>query len=260
VRTGEEVARVRSLSLRGYNHCAISRTTGIPRSTVCGWLNGRAPRFGGDRTRGAACARCGPIGDPFPQMIVFEYAYLLGLYLGDGCLLKHPRGVYRLHVYLDAAYPLIGQECLAAMACVMPSSKASLRRHRRWRMLNLVSYSTHWPHLFPQHGAGPKHERKIALEPWQQHIVERYPGRLLRGLIHPTVAGSPTRSAIRRRPTATRATSSPTAPTTSSASSATPATGWRSRGGRTALGTSRSLAGGRSRSWIAMSDQSAEPL
>lgn len=35
-----------------------------------------------------------------------------------------------------------------------------------------------------QHGPGVKHERRIALEPWQQRIVERYPGRLLRGLIH----------------------------------------------------------------------------
>jgi len=51
-------------------------------------------------------------------------------------------------------------------------------------MLNVVSYSQHWPHLFPQHGPGPKHGRRIELEPWQRRIVERHPGRLLRGLIH----------------------------------------------------------------------------
>lgn len=119
-----------------------------------------------------------------PALVVHSYAYLLGLYLGDGCLLRHPRDVYRLHITLDAKYPVIADECQAAMACAMPSSRATKRRDPHWRMLHLVSYSQHWPHVFPQHGPGRKHERRIALEPWQQRIVDRYPGRLLRGLIH----------------------------------------------------------------------------
>jgi len=79
---------------------------------------------------------------------------------------------------------LIAEECLAAMSLTMPASKATMSRDSRAQMLNLVSFSKHWPHLFPQHGPGVKHERKIALEPWQRRIVDRYPGRLLRGLIH----------------------------------------------------------------------------
>ena len=46
------------------------------------------------------------------------------------------------------------------------------------------SYWNHWPCLFPQHGLGPKHSRSITLVKWQQEIVDAYPGRLLRGLIH----------------------------------------------------------------------------
>jgi hypothetical protein len=183
VRSPEEIERVKELSAE-HNKCEIARLTGIPRSTISGWLNGRAPRFAADRTRGGSCLRCGYLRHPFASPAVYEYAYLLGLYLGDGCLLKHPRGVYRLHVFLDSAYPVIAAECEASMSLVMPESQASCRRHPRWNMLNLVSYSTHWPHLFPQHGPGRKHQRKIALEPWQQLIADRYPGRLLRGLIH----------------------------------------------------------------------------
>lgn len=70
------------------------------------------------------------------------------------------------------------------MALVMPESKVTTTRNRHCRMLELKSYSKHWPHMLPQHGQGLKHKRKIAFEPWQQKIVERYPGRLLRGLIH----------------------------------------------------------------------------
>jgi hypothetical protein len=184
VRSCEEFDRVVSLSAANRNNCEISRITGIPRSTISQWLNGRAPRFGVDRIRRGTCMRCGDLQHPFPRLIDFQYAYLLGMYLGDGCLLKHPRNVYRLHIFLDAAYPVIAAECEAAMSLVMPASKASCRRHAHYNMLNLVSYSKHWPHLFPQHGPGPKHKRRIALEPWQQLIADRYPGRLLRGLIH----------------------------------------------------------------------------
>ena len=42
----------------------------------------------------------------------------------------------------------------------------------------------HWPCLFPQHGPGRKHNRRIALEPWQVAIVDQHPGRFLRGLFH----------------------------------------------------------------------------
>ncbi len=50
--------------------------------------------------------------------------------------------------------------------------------------VNVYTCWKHWPCLFPQHAPGPKHLRPIALERWQQDLVERYPRRLLRGLIN----------------------------------------------------------------------------
>jgi hypothetical protein len=38
--------------------------------------------------------------------------------------------------------------------------------------------------VFPQHGPGRKHERRIQLAPWQSQIVAAYPKPLIRGLIH----------------------------------------------------------------------------
>lgn len=47
------------------------------------------------------------------------------------------------------------------------------------------SYSSHWPCLFPQHGPGKKHERRIELETWQRAIaLDGRPDRLVRGLLH----------------------------------------------------------------------------
>jgi hypothetical protein len=38
--------------------------------------------------------------------------------------------------------------------------------------------------LFPQHGPGRKHQRKIALADWQEQLVGQAPQAFLRGLIH----------------------------------------------------------------------------
>jgi hypothetical protein len=70
------------------------------------------------------------------------------------------------------------------MALVMPTSKASVYWHKRERVAEASSFSRHWPCLFPQHGPGRKSHREIRLTAWQRAIAERYPGRLLRGLIH----------------------------------------------------------------------------
>ncbi|HEX2057164.1 MAG TPA: hypothetical protein VHI71_02240 [Actinomycetota bacterium] len=45
-------------------------------------------------------------------------------------------------------------------------------------------YSKHWFCLFPQHGPGRKHQRRIVLSDWQEAIVQRDPEALVRGLIH----------------------------------------------------------------------------
>ena len=46
------------------------------------------------------------------------------------------------------------------------------------------SASKHGPCLFPQHGPGRKHQRKIELEKWQVAVMQKFPGELARGLFH----------------------------------------------------------------------------
>jgi hypothetical protein len=110
-----------------------------------------------------------------------QYAYLLGLYLGDGCLSLHRRGVYRLRISLDARYPGIIAECARAMAAV---SRRSVGQNRAPGCIVVGAYWKHWYCVFPQHGRGLKHRRSIGLTPWQRNITRRYPEELLRGFIH----------------------------------------------------------------------------
>jgi hypothetical protein len=92
--------------------------------------------------------------------------------------------VFGLRVHLDRSYPVIVRECEAAIAILAPENKVSTIRSGAYRMDVPHAYSRHWPCLFPQHGAGRKHERRIELEAWQREILGRYPWRFLRGLIH----------------------------------------------------------------------------
>ena len=110
------------------------------------------------------------------------YAYLLGLYLGDGYLLRQPKGVYLLSIACCDAWPGLIAAAKNATRQVMPASAVFARQSRG--MTEVKSTSKHWLCLFPQHGPGMKHTRKIELADWQQVIVDRYPGDFVRGLIH----------------------------------------------------------------------------
>jgi hypothetical protein len=109
-----------------------------------------------------------------------EYAYLLGLYLGDGYLATNPR-VPVLRIICAEAYPGLIDACERAMRATLARS---VQRIPKQGCIAVQAYSMHWPCLFPQHGPGKKHDRKIRLVDWQQQIVDQLPQSFLRGLFH----------------------------------------------------------------------------
>ncbi|GAA4184480.1 hypothetical protein GCM10022252_13470 [Streptosporangium oxazolinicum] len=92
------------------------------------------------------------------------------------------KGVYQLSLSCGDNWPGLIAEAADVMAAVMPTSSVS--RRRKNGCTEVKSHSKHWVCLFPQHGPGRKHLRKIALEDWQRKIVEMHPGRFARGLMH----------------------------------------------------------------------------
>jgi hypothetical protein len=112
-----------------------------------------------------------------------RYAYLLGLYLGDGYIVHHRRGVYRLTITLDAKYPGIVSECREAIEAVMPKGRVGIQFRHGGTCAWVINSSKQWPCLLPQHGPGKKHERLIELADWQQRVGRAHVKHLLRGLI-----------------------------------------------------------------------------
>jgi len=144
------------------------------------WRIGRIPSSA--RLRAAMCDVCR--GAANPSVPSGQYAYLLGQYLGDGSITEMRRGVHLLRIITDARYPGIIEECATAMTAVMPHNKVRIAPAHDSAAMIVSAYSKHWPCLFPQHGPGMKHTRKICLESWQVAIVQDHPEAFLRGLIH----------------------------------------------------------------------------
>jgi hypothetical protein len=103
------------------------------------------------------------------------------LYLGDGCI-SRDRRVWKLRIVVDKKYPAIIDRCRAALDTLMPGQHAGIIMKKG--CVEVWLYSKHWPCLFPQHGPGRKHTRRIALEPWQQALVDEATEEFILGLIH----------------------------------------------------------------------------
>jgi hypothetical protein len=111
-----------------------------------------------------------------------DYAELLGLYLGDGHIAQGPR-TQRLRISLDAAHPNVVRETESLLGRCFTSNRVGRVTACGGTNVIVYVYNRHLACLFPQAGAGKKHERPIVLESWQQAIVAHAPWSLLRGLI-----------------------------------------------------------------------------
>ena len=158
-----------ALIAAGASFRATSALTGIPYGTVRNWGSGRT-----DGSRHLANFDLQALPAP-------DYSYLLGIYLGDGHLWVSARTA-RLQICQDLRYPGIIEEIEQAIQAVMPTS--AVAGYDKVGCREIQCYSRWWPTLFPQHGPGRKHERRIELEPWQRAITHAQPRSFIRGLIH----------------------------------------------------------------------------
>ena len=191
MRSYDEYKRILLLWEEGLNKSEIERRTGIPRPTIRDCIN----KYGSFDQLIEYIAQheqplllkilTGEIEDDY-QTTLIAYSYFLGLYLGDGNIVK-TRKIYRLRVTLDAKYPGIINSCMQAGKMLLPNNQVGLvkRLHEgRLSCVDVSLYHKDLPLFFPQHGSGDKYTRKIILDGWQQRIVDTYPLEFFRGLYH----------------------------------------------------------------------------
>jgi len=67
---------------------------------------------------------------------------------------------------------------------LLPGNRAHVQPKHGEHAVEVGISSRQLPCLFPQHGPGRKHDRRIELAAWQQPLADRCADLLLRGLIH----------------------------------------------------------------------------
>jgi hypothetical protein len=169
--TSAKVTQVLQLIESGLSDNAVADSSGISRATVNRWR-----RFGVPTVH---CEPRKPLSRPLDDS---AYAYLLGMYLGDGWVGQMAR-TWGIKVALDAGYPGVARECVGTMGRVSNARVRVLLR-REHSTVVVQAHGRDWPSLFPQHGPGKKHERKIELVDWQLLITRQYTQEFIRGLIH----------------------------------------------------------------------------
>ncbi|MEU6060195.1 helix-turn-helix domain-containing protein [Streptomyces sp. NPDC047097] len=163
----------------GTKNTVVARSLGVPVGTISYWKHvDRVKRGEPPRRTDAVCSRC--------QDGVLDrsaYAYLLGLYLGDGHI-SHYAGhrVPSLMISCTESWGGLLDACEQTIRKVFPDN--AVCRVSRTGCVNVKVYSKHLSCLFPQHGPGKKHERRVALEEWQQEIVRDHTWEFISGLIH----------------------------------------------------------------------------
>ncbi|MEY9861941.1 hypothetical protein ABH935_007584 [Catenulispora sp. GAS73] len=176
--------RARSIAMcrAGVPNAEIARSLDVPKGTVGSWKFDDRTRnpdlYPKTRAETPYCPRCDGA-----ELDRTAYSYLLGLYLGDGCITKAPQHrVHTLTIACGDAWPGLIEAASEALRAVAPP--CGVTRLQRVGMTEVKMYSSHWVCMFPQHGPGMKHTRKIELADWQSEIVESHPWEFIRGLIH----------------------------------------------------------------------------
>ena len=124
------------------------------------------------------------------------YAYVLGQYLGDGCISEHRRSVFRLRITCADDWPLVTERVAESLSILMPGNAVCYVAKQGCTEVSM--YSERWPALVPQHGAGRKHLRSLRLAAWQEDLVfGPFADEFLCGLIHSDGCRSTNRVTVR---------------------------------------------------------------
>lgn len=117
------------------------------------------------------------------------YSYLLGFYLGDGCLAYNRKVAgrsYTLIITNHVGFSVMNQRIKDSIKCLFPNKEIGTYQKsypdRKSNGIDIKVTGICLNLLFP-HGDGRKHTRKIELTDWQNQMTEKYPQEFIKGLI-----------------------------------------------------------------------------
>lgn len=181
-RTLEEYNQVMGLFKQGINKLQIAKQTGVPRGTITDWTLGKI-----DLTVSSQRIELDPALILSTPEKIDAYIYLLGSYLGDGCITQPPTNrVAKLRIACDNTQPFVMQSNREAMAALFSNNDISTQSSKIGNCSYIGVYSTTLYHLFPQavKNGGNKNTRDVSLVGWQLKLLVGREGLFLKGLFH----------------------------------------------------------------------------
>lgn len=183
MRTDKEIDLMFDCWKQSKSKMLTSKETGIPRKTVCGWFKKFDEGTYPNRQQEVDSKSTGESPCEFESHRA--YSYVLGLYLGDGHIsktktLRNGNGVYRLRIVQDAKYPKLIEKHIDALQELFPNNSVGTVCAPGCK--HIYVYSNRLVDMFPQHGPGKKHDRKIELTSWQKDIIKKFPREFIAGL------------------------------------------------------------------------------
>lgn len=169
MRTNQERQKVLEYYNNGLNQTEISKLTNIPRRTIGDWI--KQPQ--------KENIFISPKEYIINNGLEDTYSYILGLYLGDGYINETAR-TWRLRIFLDIKYSKLNEFIIQELQKLFPKNKVGIIDFKTYWGISI--YSNKIISLFPQHGEGMKHTRKIKFNDWQNEIIKSKD--FLKGLFH----------------------------------------------------------------------------
>jgi len=178
MRTLEEIQDIIGLHKQNFNNCEISRILNIPRGTIKDVVKQYK-----EKGEGYFLKKRGVLDHSYLKNKK-EYAYILGMYLGDGSITQYKtHRTPSIRIALDSKWPHVIEKVQEKLQEIFPNNKVSLINVTGANCVHIKCYNKHLREIF-EYGKGAKHKRKIVLKDWQKKAIDSYPWDFLRGLIH----------------------------------------------------------------------------
>ena len=161
----------------GKNKSQIEKILNIPRKTIGRWINASSTL------------------DKSNKIIDFDsyldtpekrkaYSYILAIYLCDGYINNYKTFRAPLIVlYNDSKYVNNTNSWASNLQTIFPTSSINIRKRKQSNCFMVSTYTKKIFDLFPQHGRGAKHTRKLNFADWQLKIIEEFPREFVKGCI-----------------------------------------------------------------------------
>jgi hypothetical protein len=180
LRSHDDFELVQALIESGLGDSAIARRTGVPRSTISAWRHGRGSTYH-RRVMSAT-----PAWRPGDER---AYCYLLGVYLGDGCLNITPRAAASLIISLDSAYSAVVTEVEGAIRATLSDVPVPRSRVRGCGVIILKASHPVLPYAFPSTGRDVSTNARSSSSAGRESSRLPIPNSSCAALSTPTAAG-----------------------------------------------------------------------